>query len=182
MNPYTSIWFKPKQTFQHFFESDERAPLYFLPILVIGISMTLDIAPEIGALYAEDYPFWIYLLALPIGIGVSYLVIGLVFPGLTRAFGKIWGGKATLRQMTNVYSLAFIPFLIIVVNQLALLITGQEPTMENINAGVDAILRLWTLALLVFGVSQIQKFSYGIALLNVLITHAPFVIISLIRQ
>lgn len=135
-----------------------------------------------GSLFADEYSVWISVVLIPVGIGLSYLVFSVILPSITRAFGKIWGGQATMRQMANVYSLSLIPHLILLINQIALFAAGQDPTLDNVNAGVDTILRLWTIALLVFGVSRVQKFSYGIALLNVLITYVPFILIALMRQ
>lgn len=182
MNPYASIWLQPKQTIENFFDSKDKQPLYFLPILIAGASFSINMTPEIGGLYAEDYPAWFSIVLLPLGIGISFLIFAFILPGLTRAFGKIWNGQATMRQMVNAYSLSIIPMLIILIYQVILFASETEPVFENMNSSIEYILRLWTLALLVLGVAKIQGFSYGIALLNVFITYSPFILIALLRQ
>lgn len=181
MNPYKTIWFAPKRTFENFFQDESERPVFFLPFLILGASFAIEQSYEIGNLFGEGTLIWTALVMIPVGIGVIYLTLGLIFPGLTKLFGSIWKGDATLRQMTNVYSIALIPHCIILIYQLLLFTTGNEPVLDNINGGIDYVLRLWTFGLLILGVAKVQRFSYGFALLNVLLAHAPFLILGLLR-
>ena len=87
-----------------------------------------------------------------------------------------------MRQMVNVCSISVIPLNLLLVNQIVLLVFGYEPTLEQVNAGLYYVLSVWSFALLIIGVSSMQNFSYGIALLNVLISYLPLLIIGLLRN
>ncbi|MFT7031801.1 MAG: hypothetical protein ACJA2S_000297 [Cyclobacteriaceae bacterium] len=63
-----------------------------------------------------------------------------------------------------------------------LLVIGKDPIFEQVNGGVNYILRLWSFGLLTIGVSTIQKFSYGMALLNILLGYLPFFMIGILKN
>lgn len=182
MDPYRTIWFAPKRTFENFFQDEKKHPVYFLPILIMGVSFAISQTSEIGNLFGEDSSVWTSLIMMPLSIGIVYLVFGLVLPSLTRLFGIIWKGQASMRQMVNVYSISLIPYAILLIYQIILFVSGNEPTRYNVNAGIDYILRLWSFVLIIIGVAKIQRFSYGMSLLNVLITYLPFIIIALLLR
>jgi len=179
MSPYKTIWYAPKRAFEDFFEKDEKKPIYFFPFLISGLSMGISLAADTGNLFGDMTPILTALAMISIGIGGIYLAFGLILPGLTKFFGSIWKGKSTLRQMTNVYAISLIPHCIILTYQVALFISGKEPTHDNINVGLDYLIHLWTLGLLTLGVAKVQRFSYGFALVNVVLAHIPFIIIEL---
>ena len=86
-------------------------------------------------------------------------------PGLVKLVGRIWNGESTMRQMVNVYSISSIPYGLLLIYQLILFAIGEDPLLDRVNAGYSYILWLWSFALLIIGISKIQKFSYGMALL-----------------
>ncbi|VXD12365.1 YIP1 family protein [Marinoscillum sp. 108] len=179
MDPYKTIWFAPKRTFENFFQSESKQPVYFLPFLIFGASFAIEQSYAIGNLFGDGALIWTALIMIPVGIGVIYLVFGLLLPGLTHWIGSIWKGDSTPRQMTNVYSISIIPYCILLIYQLALFATGTEPTIENMNGLTQYIIRLWTFALLIIGIARVQRFNYGLALLNLLLTYLPFLLIAL---
>ena len=180
MDPYRTIWFTPKRTFEDFFELEQKKPVYFLPFLIMGVTFAISQASEIGNLFGDISLLWTASIMIPIGVGVIYLIFGLILPSLIKLFGSIWKGNTTFRQMTNVYSISIIPYGIFLIYQVGLFATGKEPVLDNVNAGVDYILRLWTFGLLIIGVARVQRFSYGFALLNLLLTYLPFLLIGLL--
>ncbi len=180
MNPYKTIWLAPKRTFEEFVLNNKRQPLFVLPILTLGLISALNLAPQLGALFGEDNFLWGLLIAVPVGIGTIFLAFGLLLPGLIMWVGRIWKGSATMRQLVNVWAISFIPFSSIIIYQLVLLVLGQEQTLGHVNEGVSYSLWLWSFSLLIIGVSKVQKFSYGMALLNVLMSYLPWLIIALL--
>lgn len=47
---------------------------------------------------------------------------------------------------------------------------------------MNAVLWIWAYVLLVIGVSKIQQFSYGMALLNILLSYLPFLLLRLLAK
>ena len=179
MNPYKTIWFAPKRTFENFFQSDSEQPIFFLPFLILGASFAIEQSYMVGNLFSDGAIIWTALIMIPVGIGLIYLVFGLILPGLTRLIGTIWKGSSTPREMRNVYSISMIPYGILLIYQIALFGTGKEPLTENMNGVTHYIIRLWTFALLIIGIARVQRFNYGLALLNLLLTYLPFLLIAL---
>lgn len=181
MNPYKSIWLNPRVTFEEL-ASREKQPLLVLPIIGNGLIFGLDTYPDIASIFDEGERIWAFLLALPLGVGLSFLILGLIIPGLIKLSGRIWKGESTLRKMVNVCSLSFFPLSIILIYQVSIFIFGAEPKMENINYGIIYLLWLWSFGLLIIGVAKIQKFKYGVALLSILFSYLPVLILGLLRN
>ncbi len=181
MNPYQTIWLNPKQTFTDFVVNNESQSLFALPIIILGLSWGLDLMPEINAILSDEFVWWSLLITIPAGIGTAFLLLGFIIPGLVKLVGRIWKGASTMRQMVNVYSISSIPIGLLLIYQLILFTTGEDPSLDRVNAGLSYILWLWSFGLLIIGVSKIQRFSYKMALLNILLSYLPILIIGIYR-
>lgn len=181
MNPYRTIWLNPTQTFTDFVVNNKSQSLFALPIIIMGVSLGLDMTPEISNLIDEEFVWWSLLITIPTGIGTAFLTLGFLSPGLVKLVGQIWSGKSTMRQMVNVYSISSIPFGFLLVYQLILFFIGEEPLLNRVNAGLSYVIWLWSFGLLIIGISKIQQFSYGMALLNILLGYLPIIIIGIFR-
>lgn len=179
MNVYKNIWLSPKLTFEEI--SKHTQSVYLLPLIIIGFVFSFDLVGKIDGLLGEGSFLWSLLITIPAGMAVSFLVFALIVPGLVRLFGKIWKGAATMKQLINVCSVAFIPYSLILIYQVILFAFGQEPSLDQVNGGINYILYLWSFGLLVVGVAKVQKFSYGMALLNILLSYSPIFFIGLMR-
>lgn len=180
MNPYKTIWLYPKRTFSAFVARNEQQSFFAWPIIIMGLSHGLDMAPEISALFDERFVWWSLLITIPIGIGTDLLILGLIMPGLVKLVGRIWNGASTMRQMVNVYSISSIPLGLALIYQLMIFAFGQDPLLEQVNSGLTYLLWLWSFGLLILGVSKTQRFNYGMALLNILLSYLPILIIGLL--
>ncbi len=181
MNPYQTIWLNPKKTFTNFVVNNESQSLYAVPIIIMGLSFGLDLTPKISGLFDDEFMWWILFITIPGGIGISFLILGLILPGLVKFVGQIWNGESTMRQIVNVYSISSIPYGLILIYQLLLLTNDQDPLFERVNAGLSYIIWLWSFGLLIIGISKIQRFSYGMALLNILLSYLPILILGILR-
>lgn len=181
MNPYQTIWLHPKRTFNDFVVNNESQSLFALPIIIMGLSLGLDMTPEISALFDNEFVWWSLIITIPAGIGSAFLILGLILPGLVKLIGRIWNGKSTMRQMVNVYSISYIPFGLLFIYQLILFAVGEDPLLDRVNAGLSYILWIWSFGLLIIGVSKIQRFSFGMALLNILLSYLPILVIGILR-
>ncbi|MBD8489726.1 hypothetical protein IFO69_13295 [Echinicola sp. CAU 1574] len=142
MNVYRTIWLKPSPTFEEIANKKEQS-LQALPIILFGLVFGLDMYPDMILLLGEKAKIWALVLGLFLGIGFSFLSLGLVMPGLIRIFGKLWKGKSSMRQMVNICSLSFLPLSMVLVYQVSIFIFGLEPTIYNLNAGIVYLLWLW---------------------------------------
>lgn len=56
MNPYKTIWFTLKRTFENFFQSESEQPVFFLPFLILDASFAIEQSYMIGNLFGEGAP------------------------------------------------------------------------------------------------------------------------------
>ena len=183
MNVYRTIWLQPKKTLEKTVAQKPLQPLFITPIIIIGLSVALDLYPEINSFSGyEDDNYWVLLFVVPIGIGSAFLLIGYLMPSLIKLFGRIWKGKATLRQLANVCSLSFIPSGLVLIHQIVHFSIGIDPNLDHVNEGIQFVLQLWSLGLMIIGVAIVQKFSYGMALLNIFLgLFLPLLIVASLR-
>lgn len=183
MNLYKSIWLNPKRTFDEVIVNNKEQSIIVLPIVLAGMVIALDLTIDMQGLFGEaKIMFMLFLLiSIPLGIGAAFLFLRLILPGLIKLSGRIWNGAASMPQIANVCSISSLPNSIIIINQIALLLLGKDPDLDNVNSGIKFVLWLWSLSLLIIGVSRIQRFSYGLALLNILIGNLPILLIALLR-
>lgn len=179
MNVYKQILLTPKRAFENRAFNKEKQPLLKLPFFIMIAILSFDVLPEIG-FFAKENPIWSLLITIVISAGVTFLMLGLVVPGLIKLFGYIWKGEATMRQMVNVSAASYFPFILILIYQLSMFALGQETISHSINSGVNYVIWLWSLSLFIIGVAKVQGFSYGTALLNILISYTPFIVIGVL--
>lgn len=183
-NPYLSIWSRPKETFRSFFKEKSSKSIYKPPFIVLGISLALNTGQDIFQVLESDSSLTtkmlVYLFLIPITTGLVFLFLGLIQPWIIKLVGNIWNGKATRKEIANVNALSYIPTCLIVIYQLVLLIIGQEPSSDNINIIFHYAIGLITISLFIIGLSFVQKFTYGIAVLNFFLSILPFIILRLL--
>lgn len=185
--PYKTIWFNPKRTFQSFnIDQSNNTTIYYIPFFVLGISFGLSVGNEVSLLIDTNPPWSlkliIYILSSLIGICFIAFSFGLIVPWVTHLIGKIWNGTASKKEITNVYSLSLIPYILFVPYQCTLLVFRLNPSHESINAGFQFLLWIISIRALIIGISTVQKFSYSISLLNILLAILPFLMMSLIMK
>ena len=178
MNPLATIWLKPRQTFEDFIEKKKDHPIFVIPIILLGIMMGIDLSTDLIFLMVNR---WVSLMiGICLGIGVSFFNFAFFMPGLIKICGKLWKGQATMRQLVNVCAIAHIPFSLVLIQQIALLLIGQSGAIEQVNPGVSNVIWLWSISLLIIGVAKVQRFSSGMALLNIFISALPIILLGLI--
>lgn len=179
MTPYQTIWLNPRQTFEELVKTKETQSLIGIPLFILSLSSGLNSSQE----FTEIFGVGDFMIGLITGIFIStvfvFIFLGFIYPWLIRVVGLIWKGEATLTQLTNVCSISLIPFSLILFYQLALLVIGKELIFDNVYSGLVYVVSLWSLSLFIIGVSKVQKFSYGFALLSILLSQLPFVLIRL---
>lgn len=183
-NPYLLIWTRPKETFRLFFKERSSKSIYKPPFIVLGISVALDTGQDIFQVLATESSLTtkilVYLFLIPITSGLAFLFLGLIQPWIIKLVGNIWNGKATRKEIANVNSLSYIPTCLIAIYQVVLLSIGQEPSTDNINMIFHYAVWFITISLFIIGLSFVQKFTYGMAVLNFFLSILPFIILGLL--
>lgn len=183
LNPWISMWTKPRETIQQIVASDPER-LVLLLAAVVGVSNFLDRAAtqEMGERIELPLILTAALIAGPI-FGLISLYVGSL---LLRWTGGWLGGTADYRNIRAAMAWANVPViwaLPLVIPQLALF--GSEVFMSekpNIGASgsltaayigfrlIDIVIALWTLVLFLQCLGQVQGFSAWKALGNMLLS------------
>lgn len=182
MNPYKSIWLNPKNTFEELAQLGDKQPLIIFPIIVFGISLGLDSAQDVGSTLGNDQKAIGVILSIVLSIAIGYIILGFILPGMIKLVGKLWNGAATLTQLTNVLAISLIPYTLILFHQVLMFVFGVNPNLEEIYGGLIYVIWFWFFSLSIIGVSKVQSFSYGFALLNILVSQIPIILIRLILR
>jgi len=182
-DPYLTIWTKPRATFENFFNERTNNSIFGLPFIIYGFSLGLTMGEDLTALFDVNPSLGerllSYLFATILSTGIAFLILGQVQPWMIKVVGKIWNGAASTRQLANVNSLSSIPHCLILLYQIILFALGKDPSTYSVNPFFQYALWLITFRIFLIGLSIAQKFSYGIALLNFLISILPIVILKL---
>ncbi|MCL2328632.1 MAG: YIP1 family protein [Bacteroidetes bacterium] len=179
---FTKIWTSPRKVFKYV--NDRKYSKYELILLVFaGISNGFDQAMSKN--WGDNLPLWGIILTAVIGGGLLGWVSLWVYSALISWTGKWLKGEGKTDSILRIISYAMIPSiatLILLIFQIGIL--GNELFKANgdfASAGYAAnifimftgiltiILAIWTFVLCVIGVSEVQKFSIGKSILNVLL-------------
>ena len=187
LNPWTSIWFRPRATIQHIVDTELEKQVVALAALS-GIVQALDNAS--GRSLGDALPFPV-VLGLAFILGPIFGLIGVyLWAWLLRWTGRWLGGQATLPQLRTAIAWGSIPMIAAGVPLLlSLLLLGPElfteqtprldaePTRSLVFLGlvvVQLVMALWGIVTLLKTVAQVQGFSVWRAFVN---NVAPLLII-----
>jgi hypothetical protein len=172
------IWYKPKQTLQYVLRYCPDKYLYIIFILA-GVSRAIDRASTQSM---GDNQSTIFILIIAIIAGGLFGWISYYFYSwLMKVSGKWMDGKATFDEYRTVVAWSLIPTvssLVLLVPELMIFgddLFRSEMSDPTVAKGIIMIcfgllemsLGIWTLVILVKGVSLIQNFGTGKAILNV---------------
>jgi hypothetical protein len=180
MNPFYTIWFKPRATFQYLSAlniNDSKIGLLLLaislsisPTAILNLSKKLEVSGVFG-----------YFFCTLFGVLMSYLLIRHVLSFIYWGFSKILNGNATLNQTRIVVAYSMTPYLIYLLFTFFLLTSAITSGDFEILYFQQPITRYFITIMflrnIVYGLSAINKFSYGFALLNAMI---PVLIIEVL--
>ena len=187
LNPWTSIWFRPRATIQHVVDTELEKQVVALAALS-GIVQALDNAS--GRNLGDALPF-------PVVLGLAFIlgpILGLIgvylWAWLLRWTGRWLGGQATLPQLRTAIAWDSVPMIAAGVPLLLMLILigpelftestprlDAQPTRSFVFLGlvvVQLVMALWGIVTLLKTVAQVQGFSVWRAFVN---NVAPLLII-----
>ena len=184
MRPFLSIWTKPLETFKYLNIRGLNGKGININYLFALISLSLpfknltDAYMHIDPFKTIGFIFSIILLALLSVVSLKYILSYFFWQ-----FGKILNGKATLAEIQLVLAYSAIPNIIHLVIALIFIIpaiqTGNINTILHQHPITFIVIWLFTIRNLIIGLSYFNKYSYGYAVLNIVILGAIFEAISL---
>jgi hypothetical protein len=184
-NILTKIWFSPKEVFT--FITVHKYDQYVTLLLILsGIAKAIDKA--LSKNMGDYLPLWgVLICVILIGISFGQLVNYILAASLKWA-GKWLNGQADTKSILRITAYAMIPSicsLFLVIMQIPiygsfifqtslyyLLIDSPYYQIYYTYIIVDILLVIWSVILLVIGLSVVQKFSILKAVLNLIIAAA----------
>ena len=191
---FTKIWTSPKEVFKYINDTGYDKHLVLL-LALIGISLAFGLAEARNL--GDTFSLWQILVICIIGGG---LFLGWVSLHLYATFlnwtGKWLKGEGDTMSILRMLSYAMIPSTIGVIFWILQIIIFGNELFESganfANAGIfsgifvlllllQLILAIWSQILCIIGISEVQKFSIGKSILNLLLPLTPiFVYLILI--
>jgi hypothetical protein len=185
MNPFLSIWTRPKETFVYLAErslTDRENYLNYL-FFLISLSVYLPKLNDLPKLFV-GYEVYGYLVTTVFFTLIGFFANKYILPFFIWKLGQLFKGEAKFAEIQLVLAYSSIPVLIhliIVFLFIAPAIqTGHVNMILNQHPVTFLVIALFTLRNLIFGLSYFNKYSYVYAVLNIFIVGAMFEAISLL--
>lgn len=174
MKPIFSIWFKPLKTFDFLAQQEIEKNNNNINIIFFLVSMTAGFssANDIHKVFEGNY--YVALIAAMIFSGLfGLLFLNTVFTYSILWTSKLFQGKASKYQIRLVIAYSMIPNLIHLIIGLILIvpaiIVNDIGLISYQNPITLIVLWIFTLRILLFGLAFFNKYSYGYALLTIVI-------------
>lgn len=174
MRPLFSIWTNPRKTFEFLEKREETRnrnavnTLVFLGSMTAGLTnandiiMVLHINPSIG-----------FLIAMIMAGLIGLLLFHYVATPILLLTSKLFQGKAKFKEIKLTIAYSQVPNLLYLVIGLITvvisLISGKSVTLNYGNNLTFYILWLFSFSIVIYGLAYFNKYSYGYALLTLLI-------------
>jgi hypothetical protein len=180
MKPIFSIWIKPLKTFDFLAQQENEKNSNSINIIFFLVSMTAGFssANDIHRLFEGNY--YVALIAAMILSGLfGLLFLNTVFTYCILWTSKLFQGQASKNQIRLVIAYSLIPNLVHLIVGLVLIVPAIIINDINLityqNPITMFVLWIFTLRILLFGLAFFNKYSYGYALLTIII---PAVVIQ----
>jgi len=189
---FTKIWMSPRQVFKFI---NENGYTKFTTILLIlgGITSALNSA---SSRYMGDImPLWSVLIVCLIGGGIFGWLYFYIYAVLLSWTGKWMKGVGTTKSLFRMISYALIPSLLVLFTFiLRIVLIGNEEFQRNVDVFdsgflitalfsfslfVEIVTGVWTLVILVIGISEVQKLSIGKSIVNLILPGVLLIIVCI---
>ena len=192
-NPWISIWTKPKSTIRKIVDYDPNYRLFLLS-MIYGFITLVGLAQTFGMGSFFKLPM-ILIFCVLISPLYGYLMFSICSFFMLLA-GKLLKGKALYRHIRIAVAWATVPMIVNVFSWLILLFMFKSELFKKFP--VDSTLssfqvsflffilmsqlffNIWSLVLYVNNLAEVQKFSIGKAILNIIVAILMFLVITYI--
>jgi hypothetical protein len=137
----------------------------WFPYILFGLNIAFGAIPR----YWDTIDIFVILIIIVGGcfLGALYRLLQV---NIIYFCGKIWHGKASTNEIDNVVALSLIPEILISIHLAGrFIIYGGEGTGVATDPLLEFVCFLISMRILLIGLAKVQKFSYGLALLNVVL-------------
>jgi len=179
---FTKIWMSPREVFK--FINDTRYAKFTTLLLILGgITSALNNATSRNM--GDLLPLWGVLMACVIGGAVFGWLYFYVYAALMSWTGKWLKGVGNTRSLFRMMSYALIPSLVVLLTFiLRVVLFGNNEFQRNVDmfdnaflttsvytvtAFIEIVIGVWTLVILVIGISEVQKLSIWKSILNLIL-------------
>jgi hypothetical protein len=192
-NPWFSIWTEPRATMRKVLDTDPEYLVFMLGIL-LGVSDCIDRAYSKNSGDMFTIPAIFALCAIMGPIGGLTLLYGL--SALLKWSGKLLGGHGSHSHIRAAFAWSSVPLiwgLLLWIPGLALfgeeLFTKETPRIDSSDilavayacwSGLQVVLFFWGFIVFLKCLAEAQRFSAWRALLNVLLSVSPFIILFIL--
>ncbi len=183
INPWKSMWTKPRETVRAVIAHNPNHG--FLPISAIyGFTQCVSLAQTFSL--GHSFNFYLVILAclvlaIPVGAISIYFTSFIVY-----ILGKLIKGQASFTDVKAAFTWSYVPYTVFaVLSIVAMFMTGPDFFTQSFaatqrNVGLSSALTavflgqftmaIWTLVLFIKALSEVQKVSGWMALLNIILT------------
>ncbi|NGX28382.1 MAG: hypothetical protein K940chlam1_00561 [Candidatus Anoxychlamydiales bacterium] len=186
-NPWLSMWVKPKKTIQKIIEINPNFRLFFLSAIYGFISLISS--SQSFTLGYHLHFLWIILISIVLSSLWGYTIFS-VASFFAYFTGKWLKGAAKYQEVRSALAWSSIPMignlflwiLLFIVFHTALLqdfpgtfiLTSVQTSFLFVVLFIQLLLSIWILVLFINALAQVQKFSIGKSILNILIAAVIF--------
>ena len=189
---FTKIWMSPRLVFKFI---NQNGYTKFSTILLIfgGITGALNSASTRNM--GDIMPLWSVLIVCLIGGGVFGWLYFYIYAALLSWTGKWLKGTGTTKSLFRMISYALIPSLLVLFTfMLRIALIGNAEFQRNVDVldneflitslfsfslFVEIVTGIWTLAILVIGISEVQKLSIGKSIVNLILPGVLLIIVCI---
>lgn len=185
MNTWITVWAKTAKTIDHCKNTHwiDRAGL--VPYFFLGLNSAIEsnlpalLYSETEVIKPQD-KLLASVIILVAGILMG-LIFRLVWVNMIFLFGKIMKGNANKKEIDTVLSLSFIPEIFKLLYAAGIVLFNQgDWTDVTVNNLVVIICYLLTIRIMILGISRVQRFSYGQAIVNIFTPQLVIVVLFLL--
>ena len=179
---FTQIWTSPRKVFKFIIDNNYSKYMY----LILFLGGVISSLSRSASKFSGDSPYAVlYLFGAIVGGGFFGWIAYYIYSAIISLTGKWLDGTADTSTIFKVFTYSIIPTLFIIfllIFEFALNQNGLQEDGYNFTATdfpllllllltytIQTVLGIWSLVLLVIGLSEAQHFSVGKSILNLLI-------------
>jgi ABC-type multidrug transport system fused ATPase/permease subunit len=177
LNPWTSIWLRPKETMRHILNNYPTKSIHLLAILGAFTYFVGSIHMYFGSWFATIISWICFSI-------IGGLVMLYLFGALFKWTGNWIGGQGTYQELMSVIAWTQIPVICFFVVEMIILALVRGNTLSLFYSIVRFALGIVAFIIFLFALSEGQKFSIWKAIINyvlsLMILFVALLIISVI--
>jgi hypothetical protein len=150
---FIDILFNTRQIFEQLSLENNRIKT-LAPFAIFSISWTMSV------LWAGEYELGMRIFLFILGVPLFFFLIGYIPPLFYLGICKVFGGKATFKEIQLVFSMVFIPETFLVLSQLLIFTITGTPEFPEANPLIYFFAQLFAFKILIVGIGYFNQTTY----------------------